>query len=127
MLQDFQLKIIHRAGNRHLNVDALSQNHVGLLEEDEDFGSDVMEQEEQIGITPSPTRSNAANEVIINLFTLQHTGQAINDVKEHHVGSECGGQNTYSLLEEGLPQMNHMEYKKMVVEAQTMVDESRNR
>jgi hypothetical protein len=35
-----------------LNVDALSQNHVGFLEEDEDFGSDVME----LGITPSPAR-----------------------------------------------------------------------
>jgi hypothetical protein len=43
MLQDFQFKIIHRARNRHLNVDALSRNPVGFPEEDEDFGSDVME------------------------------------------------------------------------------------
>jgi hypothetical protein len=46
MLQDFQFKIIHQVGNKHLNVNALSQNPVGFLEEDEDFGNDVMEQEE---------------------------------------------------------------------------------
>jgi hypothetical protein len=42
-LQDFQFKIIHRVGSKHLNVDALSQNPIGFLEEDEDFASDVME------------------------------------------------------------------------------------
>ncbi len=57
-----------------MNVDALSQNPVCFLEDDEDFGSDVIEQEEQLGITPAPARSNATNEVNINLFTLQHTG-----------------------------------------------------
>jgi hypothetical protein len=56
-----------------LNVDALSWNHVSFPEEDEDFGSDVLKQEDQLGITPLPTRSNVANEAIINLFTLQHT------------------------------------------------------
>jgi hypothetical protein len=49
-----------------------------------------MEQEEQLRITPSLVRSNAANEVSINLFTLQHTGQVVDDVEERHVGSECG-------------------------------------
>jgi hypothetical protein len=39
----FQLKIIHRTRNKHLNVDALSQNLVDSPEEDEDFGNDVME------------------------------------------------------------------------------------
>jgi len=72
-------------------------------------------------------RSNAANEVSINLFTLQHTRQEVNDVEEHHVGSECGGQNTDSLSEEGLLPMNHIEYRKMVLEAQTMVDEAKNK
>jgi hypothetical protein len=43
MLQDFQFKIIHRTRSRHLNVDALIRNPVGFPEEDEDFGSDVME------------------------------------------------------------------------------------
>jgi hypothetical protein len=58
-----------------LNVNALNWNPVGFLEEDEDedFGSDVMEQEDQLGVTPLPAKSNYANEVIINLFTLQNT------------------------------------------------------
>jgi hypothetical protein len=58
---------------------------------------------------------------------LQHTGQAIDDAKEHHIVGECGGQSTDSPSEKGLPQMDQMEYKRMVVEAQTMVDETRNR
>jgi hypothetical protein len=74
MLQDFQFKIIHRAGSKHLNVDALCRNLVCFLEDDEDFGSDVTEQEVQLGITPALVRSIATNEVNINLFTLQHTG-----------------------------------------------------
>jgi hypothetical protein len=86
-----------------------------------------MEHEEQLGITSSLARSNVANEVNINLFTLQHVGQVVVDVKEHHTGSECGGQSTYSPSKEGPSQMNQMEYKKMVVEAQTMVDEAKNR
>jgi hypothetical protein len=61
------------------------------------------------------------------MFTLQHTKQEVNDAEEHNVGSECGGQNTNSLSKEGLPLMNHMEYKKMVIEVQTMVDEARNK
>jgi hypothetical protein len=48
-------------------------------------------------------KSNAANEVSINLFILQRIGQALDDAEEHHVGSECGGQSTYSPSEEGLP------------------------
>jgi hypothetical protein len=46
MLQDFQFKIIHRTRNKHLNVDALNWNLIDFSKEDEDFGSDVMEQEE---------------------------------------------------------------------------------
>jgi hypothetical protein len=85
-----------------------------------------MEQEKQLGITPSPAKSNVANEVNIILLILQHIGQVEDNAEEHHARSECGGQNTDSFLE-GLPQMNHMEYKRMVVEAQTMVDEARNK
>jgi len=48
-------------------------------------------------------RSTATNEVNINLFTLQHIGQVIDDVEEHHVVGKCGGQNTDSPSEEGLP------------------------
>ncbi len=51
----------------------------------------MIEQEEQLGITPSPTRSNATNEVYINLFTLQHIGQVVDDAEENHVVGECGG------------------------------------
>jgi len=70
MLKDFQFKIIHRARNKHLNVDALSWNPVGSPEENEDFGSDLMEQEEKLGIALAFTRSDATNEVSINMFTL---------------------------------------------------------
>jgi hypothetical protein len=97
------------------------------LKEYENFGSDVLEQENQLGVTPLPARSNPTNEAIINLFTLQHIEQEVNDAKVHHVGSECGGQSVDSFSEEKLLPMNHMEYKKMVVEAQTMVNEARNR
>jgi hypothetical protein len=58
---------------------------------------------------------------------LQHIRQEVNDAEEHHAGNECGGQSIDSLSKEGLLPMNHMEYKKMVVEAQTMVDEAINR
>jgi hypothetical protein len=68
-----------------LNVDALSRNLVGFPKEDEDFGSDVLEQEGQPGVTQLFTKDRYANDVIINLFTLQHTDQEINDVEVHHV------------------------------------------
>jgi len=61
------------------------------------------------------------------LFTLQHIRQVVNDVEEHQVGSECGGQSAYSPSKEGLFQMNQMEYRRMVFEAQTMLDETKNR
>ncbi len=61
----------------------------------------MLEQEEQPRITPLPARNNAANEANINLFTLQHTKQEVNDAENHHAGNECGGQSTYSLLEKG--------------------------
>jgi hypothetical protein len=50
-----------------LSVDALSRNLVGFLEEDEDFGSDVLEQEDQPGITALPMKSNATNETMSQL------------------------------------------------------------
>jgi len=70
MLQDFQFKIIHRVRSQHLNIDALNRNHVDFPEEDEDFGCDVMEQEDKPRVTPSPIESDYANEVVINLFIL---------------------------------------------------------
>jgi hypothetical protein len=61
-----------------LNVDALSWNPIGFPEEDEDFGSDVLEHEKQLGITPLHAGSNATNEANINLSTLQHIEQKVN-------------------------------------------------
>jgi hypothetical protein len=72
-------------------------------------------------------KSSSANNVIIILFILQHTDQEINDAEVHHAESECGGQGTNSFSKEELPPMNHMEYKRMVVETQTMVDEARDK
>ncbi len=86
-----------------MNVDVLSRNLVGSPEEDEDFGSDVMEEEKKMGIAPTSAMSNATKEVNINLFTLQPVGQAEDDVEEHHLVGDCGGPSTYSPLEEGLP------------------------
>jgi hypothetical protein len=75
-----------------------------------------------LGIAPTPARGNATNKVSINLFILQHIGQLVDDAGEHHTIDECDGQNTYSPSEEGLPQMDQMEYRRMVVEAQIVVD-----
>jgi len=127
MLKDFQFKIIHRARNKHLNVDVLSRNVVGSPEEDEDFGSDVMEHEEKLGIAPTSAKSNATNEVNINMFTLQLAGQAEENVKEHHLVGDRGGPSTNSPLEEGLPYVDQMDYKRMVVEAQIMVDAAKSK
>jgi hypothetical protein len=110
-----------------MNVDALSQNPVGFLEEDEDFGSDVMEQEEKLGIALASTRSNATNEVSINLFTLQPAGQVGKDIEEHHLVGDCGGPSTNSPSEEGLPYVDQMDCRRMVVEAQIMVDATKNK
>jgi hypothetical protein len=37
MLQDFHFKIVHRLGNKHSNVDALSRNPVFVSNEEKDF------------------------------------------------------------------------------------------
>jgi len=41
MLEDFNFKIVHRAGVRHANVDVLNHNPVDSHLEDEDFGMEV--------------------------------------------------------------------------------------
>ncbi len=110
-----------------MNVDALSHNPVGFLEKNENFGSDVMEQEEKLGITPASTRRNATNEVSINMFTLQPAGQAKDDVEEHHLVGDCGGASTNSPSQEGLLYVDQMDYRRMVVEAQIMVDAAKNK
>jgi hypothetical protein len=41
MFQDFHFKIVHKAGVKHANVDALNINSIGKYEVDEDFGSEI--------------------------------------------------------------------------------------
>jgi hypothetical protein len=48
MLQDFNFKILHRPGMKHINVDALSQNPVGAVVDDDDFSREIQD----IGIKP---------------------------------------------------------------------------
>jgi hypothetical protein len=127
MLQDFQFKIIHRVGSQHLNIDALNKNLVDFPKEDEDFGCNVMEQEDKPRVTPSPIESDFANEVVINLFILQHIDQETNDAKAHLVGSECDGQSVDSFSEEKLSPINHVKYRRTVVEIQNMEDEAKDR
>ncbi|CAK9221336.1 unnamed protein product [Sphagnum troendelagicum] len=43
MLQDFDFKIVHRAGLKHANVDALSRNPVEQAADDEDFRQEIPE------------------------------------------------------------------------------------
>ncbi len=71
MLQDFQFKFVHYSGSRHLNMDALNKTHVNFLEDDEDFGCNVMEPEDKLGGKSLPMDNNCVNEVVVNLFTFQ--------------------------------------------------------
>ncbi len=41
MLQDFSFKIVHCPGLKHMNVDALSRNLVGLAADDDGFGEEL--------------------------------------------------------------------------------------
>jgi hypothetical protein len=41
MLQDFDFKIVHRAGSKHANADALSRNPVEQAADDEDFRQEI--------------------------------------------------------------------------------------
>jgi len=43
MLQDFNFKIVHRAGLKHANADALSRNPVGQAVDDEDFRQEIQD------------------------------------------------------------------------------------
>jgi hypothetical protein len=61
------------------------------------------------------------------LFILQHIRQSVDNVGEHHTIDECDEKNTDSPSEEGLPQMDQMEYRRMVVEVQIMVDAIKNK
>ncbi len=61
------------------------------------------------------------------MFILQHIRQSVDNVGEHHTIDECDEKNTDSPSEEGLPQMDQMEYRRMVVEVQIMVDAIKNK
>ncbi len=50
LLQDFNFKIVHRAGARHANVDVLSRNLVGSHDEDEDFGVEIQDKKNNVSV-----------------------------------------------------------------------------
>jgi hypothetical protein len=50
MLQDFNFKIVHRAGARHANVDALSRNLVDSHDEDEEFGMEIQDEKKDANV-----------------------------------------------------------------------------
>jgi hypothetical protein len=108
-----------------LNVDAMIRNPIDFLKEDEDFGCDVMEQKDQPKDAPSPTKIDSTNEVFMNVFTLQHINQKTNDDEAHLARNESDGQNVDSFSNKELPPMNLVEYIRMVVEVQNMVDEAK--
>jgi hypothetical protein len=44
MLQDFNFKIVHRAGVKHANADVLSRNPIDSYDEDEDFRMEIQDE-----------------------------------------------------------------------------------
>ncbi len=50
MFQDFNFKIIHRAGARHANDDVLSHNLVGSHDGDEDFGVEIRKEKKNVSV-----------------------------------------------------------------------------
>jgi hypothetical protein len=43
MLQDFSFKILHCAKSKHGNVDALSRNSIGSVDEDKEFQKEIQD------------------------------------------------------------------------------------
>jgi hypothetical protein len=50
MLQDFNFKIVHRAGAKHVNANALSHNLVDSHDEDEDFGMEIQDEKKDTSV-----------------------------------------------------------------------------
>ncbi len=50
MLQEFNFKIVHRAGARHANVDALNHNPVDSHDEDKDFGMEIQDEKKDVSV-----------------------------------------------------------------------------
>jgi hypothetical protein len=61
------------------------------------------------------------------MFTLQFAGQTEHAVEEHRLVGDCGGPSTDSPLKEGLPYVDQIDYRRMVVKAQIMVDAAKNK
>ncbi len=71
-----------------MNVDALSGNPINTIEEDEDFGCDVMEHEAIADFASPHFGDNLHNEAIINLLTLQLVDEETIDEELHQLGDE---------------------------------------
>jgi len=50
MFQDFNFKIVHKAGAKHADTDALSRNLVGSHDEDEDFGVEIRKEKKNVSV-----------------------------------------------------------------------------
>jgi hypothetical protein len=122
MLQDFQFKIIHSIDSRHLNVDAFNMNLINLSKEDEDFGCNVMEQEDKLGDTSLPLDSDCTNEVVVNLFILYFINLEATDIKGQQMEGDTHEQSVDTMLEEKLHPMELKGYHSMVIKTQNMVD-----
>ncbi len=71
-----------------MNIDALSRNPINTIEEDEDFGCDVMEHEARVEIASPHFGEDSHNEPVINLFTLHLVDKKVADEKLDQVGNE---------------------------------------
>ncbi len=49
-LQYFNFKIVHKAGTRHANANALSYNPIGSHDEDEDFGVEIEDEKKNVSV-----------------------------------------------------------------------------
>ncbi len=123
LLQDFQFNIIHRVSSRHLNVDAFNKNLENILEEDDDFGCDVMESYDK----SLPMGDQSTNDTIINLFILQFMDQEIVEYEEHQIEVQTKEQNMDFMLEEETHQMTPRDHQRMVIKGQTMVDNAKDK
>ncbi len=123
MLQNFQFKIVHHIGSRHLNVDVLNHNPMSISKEDEDFGCDELEHKDKLGNTSTWLKDN---EIVINMFILQHIHEeAINDAKEQ-VEDGQERQIEDSMSKKKLHPMIHDDNRIMIVEAHIMVDNAKD-
>jgi len=72
MLQNFHFKIVHRAGAKHSNVDALDKNLVGRYAANEDFGIEIQDLSDTNQEIPKSHVAKKAK-TIINVFIVMET------------------------------------------------------